>query len=248
VRGAESLGAAQGFADVLAQLPQDARVIATADADDVWMPHRLERTLAALEESQHTRPGPTLVHSDLMVVDDHLKPLAPSFWRSEGVDPDFPSLRSLAVQNVAVGPTLLFNAELLAELRTFPREAIHQDWWIALVAAVTGRLVAVREPTVWYRQHGSNTAGARLGSMWGRLGRALSVRALVARRLDMTAFQAAALVERYGEQIPAADRKALQGLASIGALAGWRRRVAITRWRWLAAHGVLRNVGVILRG
>jgi len=249
VRGSESRGAAQGFADVLAQLPGDARVIATADADDVWMPHRLERTLAALEEAQHTRPGPTLVHSDLTVVDDQLKPLALSFWRSEGVNPDSPSLRSLAIQNVAVGPTLLFNAELLAELRTFPREAIHQDWWIALVAAVTGRLVAVHEPTVWYRQHASNTtAGARLGSIWSRLAGAWSVRARVASDLDKTAQQAGALVERFGARMAPDDRHELLGLASIAALKGWRRRVAIARWRWLAAHGVARNVGVVLRG
>jgi hypothetical protein len=224
-------------------------VVATADADDVWMPQRLARTLAALEEAQRARPGPTLVHSDLVVVDDQLRPLAPSFWDTQGMDPAPRSLRSLAIHNIAVGPTLLFNAELLAELRTFPREAIHQDWWIALVAAATGRLVAVREPTVWYRQHASNTtAGARLGSTWSRLAGAWSVRERVASDLDKTSLQAGALVHRFGGRLSPADRQSLQGLASIAALKGWRRRAAIARWRWLAAHGVARNVGVVLRG
>lgn len=248
-RGSESLGLVQGFAYVLARIPAEARAIATADADDVWMPTRLERTLAALEEAEHARPGPTLVHSDLVVVDDQLRPVAPSFWASQRIDPGFPSIRSLAIQNVVVGPTLLFNAELLAELRSFPKDATNHDRWIALVAAVTGRLVAVREPTVWYRQHGANsTAGARRDSTWSRLTRAMRARATVAHDVNRVGLQATALLARFDTQLDPADRQALQGLALIVALSGWRRKIAIVRWRWLASHGVLRNLGVLFRG
>lgn len=251
-RGAESLGSARAFGRVLAQLPRDAEAIATADADDVWMAGRLERTLAEITaenggERQRTA-GPILVHSDLTVVDSELRVLAPSFWRSERIDPADCSVRSLAIQNVAVGPTLLFNGALLAELQEIPQEAKHQDWWIALVAAVTGRLVAVAEPTVRYRQHGANTAGARLASPWARVAGAYAAREKVVRDLDRTALQAGALVAQYGARLSAADREALQGLASIASKRGWERRAAIVRWRWFAPHGVLRNLGVVLRG
>ena len=277
-RGEESLGSARGFGRVFAQLPLDATAIATADADDVWMVHRLERTLAVLMERtaedggerqrtaedggerQRTaedgggrrrtaeRAGSVLVHSDLTVVDSELRVLAPSFWRSEGIDPADCSVRSLVIQNVAVGPTLLFNGALLAELREIPAEAKHQDWWIALVAAATGRLVAVAEPTVWYRQHGANTAGARTAGAWSRAARAYSVRERVARELDATARQAGALAARYGDRLYPADLRAVQGLASIASLTGWKRRAAIARWRWHAPHGLVRNLGVVLRG
>ena len=256
--GEESLGSARGFGRVFAQLPRDARAIATADADDVWMPWRLERTLAVLMESatecdrvrQSTAgtAGSVLVHSDLTVVDSELRVLAPSFWRSEGIDPANCSVASLAIQNVAVGPTLLFNGALLAELREIPPEAKHQDWWIALVAAATGRLVAVAEPTVWYRQHGANTAGARTAGAWSRAARAYAVRERVARELDATARQAGALAARYGDRLSPADLRAVQGLAAIATLRGWRRRAAIARWRWHAPHGLVRNLGVVLRG
>lgn len=247
-RGAESLGLVRAYGRVLAQLPRDAEAIATADADDVWMPHRLERTLAVLVAATADHPGATLVHSDLVVVDSQLNVLAPSFWSSEGIDPAATSIRSLAIQNVAVSPTLLFNGALLAELNEIPPEATHQDWWIALVAAVTGGLVAVAEPTVWYRQHGANMTGARLASWWTRLTGAYSARAKVKRDLDCTARQAGALAARYGARLPAADLQGLQGLASIASKQGWARRAAIVRWRWFAAHGVLRNLGVVLRG
>lgn len=257
-RGEESLGSARAFGRVFAQLPRDAQAIATADADDVWMSHRLERMLGVLiantteyDRVRQSTTGTTnsiLVHSDLTVVDSELRVLAPSFWRSEGIDPAACSVRSLVIQNVAVGPTLLFNGALLAELREIPPEAKHQDWWIALVAAVTGRLVAVAEPTVWYRQHDANTAGARTASPWARLAGAYAARDKVMRDLDRTALQAGALVRQYGTRLSVADRKALMGLASIASKKGWRRRAAIARWRWFRAHGVLRNLGVVLRG
>ena len=247
-RGEGALGSALGFAAVLARLPSTTRVVATADADDVWMPHRLECTVAALIAAEQAHPGAVLVHTDLTVVDEQLRPLASSFWSREGIDPEWCSLRSLAIQNVAVGPTLLFNAALLTELSDFPRAAIHQDWWIALVAAATGRLVAVRETTVLYRQHRGNIAGAQLGSAWARAAGAWARRARVASDLDRVARQAEALVSRFGARIAPSERRALEGLASIADLRGWRRRAAIARYRWLPRHGVLRNLGVLLRG
>jgi len=249
ITGENSLGLSQAFADVLARIPAEARAVATADADDVWMPHRIERTLEALTDAERMTAGPVLVHTDLEVVDEQLQRLAPSFWASQAMHPTPTSLRSLAIQNVATGPTLLFNGALLAHLRTIPAAVTNHDWWIALVAMVTGRLVAVPECTVWYRQHGANnTAGARQESAWRRLRGAWARRAIVRRDVDRMARQAGALAQAYGAQLSDADREMLTGLAGIAERTGWERRAAIVRWRWLASHGVVRNLGVVLRG
>lgn len=249
IAGDSSLGLSQAFADVLSRLPADARAIATADADDVWMPHRIAHTLEALAQAEAQPGGPVLVHSDLQVVDEQLNALAPSFWASQGMNPDPPSLHSLAIQNVATGPTLLFNGALLRHVRTMPSAVTNHDWWIALVAMVTGRIIAVPECTVWYRQHGANnTAGARQRSAWRRLHGAWARRAIVRRDVDRMARQAGALRQAYGAQLSDDDRRMLAGLASIAECSGWKRRAAILRWRWLASHGVARNLGVVLRG
>lgn len=245
VRGERSIGAAQGFADVLRRLPADAEVVATGDADDVWLSHRLKVSLAALEGAGGI---PTLVHSDLRVVDEDLRELAPSFWQSEGINPAAAVLPELAIQNVAVGPTLTLNAALLSRVKEIPAAAPWQDWWIALVAAVTGQIIAVAEPTVLYRQHGANAVGARLDSAWSRLAGAFSRRQKLRSDLDKTSRQAHALVARYGSQLSPGVHEALEGLGSIGDLRGWRRKVAIVRWRWLPAHGLARNLGMVLRG
>ena len=248
VRGVRSIGAAQGFADVFRRLPAETQVIATGDADDVWLPDRLARGLAVLDRAEQESPRPILVHSDLRVVDEGLQVIAPSFWASEGIDPTETALPSLAVQNVAVGPTLLFNQTLLSEVKDIPKLAAYQDWWITLTAAATGRLVALPEPLVLYRQHGANSVGARQGSTLARLPGAMSRRPKVREDLDMISRQARALLTKHGGRLGNADREALKGLASIAELSGWRRKAALARWRWHPTHGVLRNLGILVRG
>ena len=34
------------------------------------------------------------------------------------------------------------------------------DWWISLIAAATGKLIFLNQPTILYRQHGNNSVGA----------------------------------------------------------------------------------------
>ncbi|MDP1858865.1 MAG: glycosyltransferase [Gemmatimonadaceae bacterium] len=248
IHGDRAIGIAQGFGDVLKRLPADAQVVATGDADDVWLPHRLASSLSTLERAERDAPGPVLVHSDLCVVDDQLYEKAPSYWRAEGIDPDLSSLSALAIQNVAVNPTLLFNGALLAEVRDVPQEAVFLDWWLALVAASTGRIVADRTPTVLYRQHAGNAVGARRGSTLTRLPGALTRRPIVRQDLDRISLQARALLAKYRDRLRHEDCRALEGLASIAELHGWRRKTAIARWRWFPVHGVLRNLGILVRG
>lgn len=249
IRGTESLGTALGFGQLLAALPQDAEVVATADADDVWLPHKLERSLRALEAQPDRDTVPILVHTDLRAVDGQLHEIAPSFWRHSGLRPFETSLRLVAIQNVAVGPTHLFNAALLRHLREIPPEATCQDWWISLVATALGRTVAVDEPTVLYRRHGGNHSAIPATGI-ARIRQLVRVlRDSTARRqLDDAALQAAALLRVHGDRLQPAARQELQRFAEIASLRGVARRMAILRWRWHPGHSVVRNLGMVVRG
>ncbi|HET9018451.1 MAG TPA: glycosyltransferase [Acetobacteraceae bacterium] len=133
--------------------PADA--VAFSDQDDVWLPEKLARGMAALAEVPAEVPA--LLCTRQRLVDDRLAPLgeSPKLRRPPG----FPA--SLA-QNIATGCTILLNraAAALIARSAAPEGTLH-DWWsYLLVTAAGGRVLVDAEPQVLYRQHGRNTVGA----------------------------------------------------------------------------------------
>lgn len=254
--GGPPLGAVQGFGWLLAQLPADATWVACLDADDVWRPDRLAVTLRAglAAEAGEAGERPVLVHSDCALIDDRGAVVAPSYWAAAGLRPEPTTVRRLAVQNVATGSTLLLNRALVRAIGAVPADAVHQDWWFALVAAVTGRVIGVALPLVQYRQHAANTVGATAGRLRGvtdalRRGAAAGPRTARLRDdLRRTARQAGALVRLHGDTLAAHDREALKELAALPELPFMARKRALLRHRILREHGVLRALGVLVRG
>ena len=154
------LGPAGNFGRLLAA--STAPFVCFCDQDDVWLPEKV----ATLVEAAQTRPTnqPLLVHSDLEVVDDALRPVSPSFWAFEGISPSRDSLNQLLVQNCVTGCACLINDRLREIALPVPPAAIMHDWWLALVAAACGEIRPVPAALVRYRQHGSNDTGAK---RWG---------------------------------------------------------------------------------
>ena len=81
------LGACGSFARLLELSTAD--YVMFCDQDDVWLPGRVGAMLQRMTETegQFGRQTPLLVHGDLIVVDETLRTLHESFWRSQGLDP-----------------------------------------------------------------------------------------------------------------------------------------------------------------
>lgn len=136
-----------------AAVADGAAVVAFSDQDDVWLPHKLARSLEQLGPN----PAPGLYCSRQVLVDAELREICPS---SHVRVP--PGLGPALTQNIATGCTVLMNqaAAALVAGSEAPGSTLH-DWWSYLVvAAKGGRIVTDPEPTVLYRQHGSNAVGA----------------------------------------------------------------------------------------
>jgi glycosyltransferase involved in cell wall biosynthesis len=194
-------------------------VVAFADQDDVWLPHKLERGVAALRSAP--RDEPILYCARQILVDKDLQSLGTSnpLARPTG----FPAALT---QNVATGCTVMLNrpaARLVAASR--PSTGTLHDWWAyLLVTAAGGRLIQDAEPVVLYRQHAANLVGAP-ASMGRRAVAALKrgpgvfmtvLRQHVAALLD----QPELLSERARADVATLDR----ALSS-----GWRHRFAALR-------------------
>ncbi len=154
-----ALGPAASFAALLrAHLATNSGgPIAFSDQDDVWLPQKLARGIAALRRSPDR---PALYCARQILVDATLRPIGSSPAIRRG--PGFPDALT---QNIATGCTVMLNeaAQRLVARADPPAGTLH-DWWAyLLVTAARGVVVADDEPTILYRQHGRNAVGAPEG-------------------------------------------------------------------------------------
>ncbi len=134
--------------------------IAFSDQDDVWLPTRLERGIAALQIQDPDQPA--LYCSRTWITDETLSTRSLSAARPRPL-----GFRNALVQNVASGNTILLNAAaarlVMQAAQETTRPVVH-DWWIyQLISGAGGALVHDDTPSLLYRQHGVNQIGANMG-------------------------------------------------------------------------------------
>lgn len=187
----QRLGPSTNFAKALEASSGD--YIFFCDQDDVWKKNKVEiclRKMKEVEEKYGTNL-PCLVHTDLEVVDQNLKTIAPSFLINQGlyhIKDSGKQLSTLLAQNFVTGCTVLINRALKVTALPFPKNIIMHDYWLALVAAASGKLVFVNETTIKYRQHGHNTVGAKKYISFDNLRRVFDFSGLIT-RIDKTVLQ-----------------------------------------------------------
>lgn len=133
----------------------EADMVAFADQDDVWLPEKLARGAAALQQAD--RAVPSLYCARQILVDAGLRRIGVS--RGIGQPAGFPAALT---QNVTTGCTIMLNhrASALIAASQPPSATLH-DWWCYLaVTAAGGALLDDDEPVVLYRQHTDNLVGA----------------------------------------------------------------------------------------
>lgn len=144
--------------------------IMLSDQDDVWLPEKVEKTLARMQADEAAcraageANASILVHCDSRIVDRELREIAPSFVAYQKMTPSRCQLQQLLVQNNVVGGALMMNRALAERITEIPAHCVMHDQWIALVASAFGHIDFVPESLYLYRQHGDNVLGAGKGS------------------------------------------------------------------------------------
>jgi len=187
-----------------------------ADQDDVWLPFKMSDTLDVMQtlalEHEHV-----LVHTDLRVVDERLNQIAPSFMQFQHIhhEEDY-ALNVLLVQNFVTGCTVMVNRALLSTALPVPGGAMMHDWWLALCAANMGKIGFVDKATMLYRQHQTNSVGAK--GAWGSVRQLLSstkVGTLRFQRFQKIQSQAKSLLTFLREQGHTKDSSLVADFVSI---------------------------------
>lgn len=238
VEGPRHGTAAANYLSLLRHLPDAPGHVAFSDQDDIWLPDRLERGLAALEGIG----GPALHAGRTWVASEDM-----TRRRLSRGCPRPPGFRHSLVQNVAAGNTILANPEAARLLREaagrFPQVVVH-DWWAyQLVTGAGGRLLFDDRPLLHYRQHHGNSIGAndgiraklrRLGLLIGGTMREwtdINLAALHSAR-DLLQPGARAILDELADL--RRDSSPLRRLARLRALGLYRQTRASTLALWAA--------------
>ena len=158
------------------------------------------------------------------------------------------TLNRLLVQNVVTGCAAMVNRPLVEKAVPIPPEAVHHDWWFALVAAALGRVEPVDEATVLYRQHGGNQVGAlrRDAAHVVRKARDVVDRSILVRNMRDSGRQARAAPGATGPSVPAAKRSVIEAYVRLGECGFLGRRWRVARYGFYRT-GWLRNLSLLAR-
>jgi rhamnosyltransferase len=238
-----NLGPAASFGVLLEYaLSTGAGYVAMADQDDVWSPTKITRELELMRraEDQSGESSPILVHTDLTVVGEDLRLIDRSYLAYQGLRhvADSP-LGTLLIQNFVTGCTALINRPLLQLAVPLPRVIMH-DWWLALCAAALGQICYLPEPTVLYRQHGTNAIGSagRRKALWRSLRKPVDSWLQAGVVIEKALEQARELTKRVERD----ERRSSAGFESLRVLRDFYRAFTeedgLTRLRVISRHNI----------
>lgn len=138
----------------------DTPYIAYSDQDDIWCLNKLEVLLNTMEHEQAA-----LVFSDMAVIDENSNVVSENI---AGVRPRhkfYPgkdALEHLLAKNFVTGCTMMMRTDIAKEAVPFP-EGVFHDWWLAVCAAIKGKVVQAPQPLMKYRIYGGNQSAVLKG-------------------------------------------------------------------------------------
>jgi glycosyltransferase involved in cell wall biosynthesis len=195
-----------------AVIATDGELVALSDQDDRWHVDRVRTIGTRFDTAQDL----TLLHTDATLVDAAGARLGRTLFESLEVssaelaaEEGGNAFRALLRRNLATGATVVFRRSLLPQALPFPPEWVH-DEWLAIIAAATGRVGVLREPTIDYRLHGGNQIGVAEPTLRYKLRRVFEPRgdrnAVLATRFAVLAERLAALGDAVAPHDLAAAR------------------------------------------
>jgi len=216
------------------------------DQDDVWLPNKVEITMAKMKSMEKLYPNtPLLVHTDLQVVDRDLKLINSSFKNQTKRDYMRMEFNQVLNLNNVSGCTAMYNLALAELLYEVPKHCIMHDWWLQLVGVAFGKVGHINEGTILYRQHGKNACGAKdVTKLRYKLNRLLNGHELK-NVLYQTCRQAGCLLEMYQDKFTDTQKKLLNDYAAIPETRKIARIITIFKLR-MFMPSFSRNVALIM--
>ena len=240
----ENIGVKSSFETLLkyAFENSDADYFMFCDQDDVWNQDKVELTLQKMYEMEKLyKNTPILVHTDLEVVDENLHTINPSFMKLQNLHEKKNRLNNLLIQNTITGCTVMINKDLAKLCLPMSSNAIVHDWWVGLVASYFGKIGYVDDSTIKYRQHTSNTIGAK-GFDIGFVLKSISKKVSLGGNIS----QSKGFFQQFKNELDEDTIEMLQEFISLEQKTWWQKRAVLLKFK-LLKQGFIRNAGLFLK-
>ena len=193
----------------------DGNYIALCDQDDIWMPHKLETLQNAINKLEQNTIGintPCIAYSDIVLIDEQKNVLNHSFWNELNHDVHEHCLKTLLFGNFVTGCSIMFNQSTKIHFKNIPELILH-DVWLAFVGNTIGKIKAIDEPLLLYRQHEHNVnynKGKRKDLKWQA--RFKRLKKLFTKNTYLTEeyFIAKSFLHSYQEQLTNKDKNVIK--------------------------------------
>lgn len=122
-----------------------------ADQDDVWLPEKVQTTLAFFQK----QPNIDLVISDLVIVNEKLEVIEESYFDYRKVKLGF--IYNI-IKNKYIGAGMAFRGTLKEKILPIPANVPMHDMWFGLIAAYKNKSAIIPQKLTLYRRHDSNAS------------------------------------------------------------------------------------------
>lgn len=154
IRGEKNKGSNKAFEE-LTKIA-DGEFFAYCDQDDIWEKEKIDLMVDKLKMEDVT-----LVCSDLLIIDENSKKTANSITEIKKrivYKSGYNLAGELLMTNFVTGCAMMVKKEIAKKAMPFETTLIH-DQWIAIIAALSGKIEFIDKPLVRYRQHSFNQTG-----------------------------------------------------------------------------------------
>ncbi|WP_122574139.1 glycosyltransferase family 2 protein [Pseudomonas syringae] len=153
------MGFAENFMSLIRRPEVSGDYFAFSDQDDIWLPDKLQKSVAALRSSDGSLPE--LYCSRTALINERGDIIGATPLMSKP-----PTFQNALVESIAGANTMLINGAVRDLLLLVPAQCslVTHDWLIyMLVTGCGGKVVYDGAPSLYYRQHGDNLIGASSG-------------------------------------------------------------------------------------
>jgi len=199
--------------------------IAFADQDDIWRENKLALSLSCLKQIDIDN-RPSMVFTDLEMMDEEGRPLEGSFWKWYDIDPAKNNFYTILFGNIATGCTMVINKQMRDELVAMPLNAPMHDHWMALIAFSFGNYGYMDEQTVLYRVHNSSVTNKNEVTFSQKVRNFLE--ASISKKSTFMADyinQAILFKSKYGDQLDEQTNRQLDDFIKLKNASGFMKKI-----------------------